>query len=632
MSAPSAHLIMPLLQLHQISLSFGLPRLLDEVSLQIDPGERVCLVGRNGEGKTTLLRIIAREITPDAGEVLFQDGNHATYLWQQLPTVVTGDVYEGISRGLGETGSLLSIHRQIQSDKTNPEKEQSVAERLNALEGWHQEHRIRRWIELLGMDAKTAVNTLSGGQLRRLLIARALISEPDLLILDEPTNHLDIQAIEWLERIAFDFQGALLFTTHDRAFLEKMATRIIELDRGQLTSWPGDYQNYLRRCEERFDVEERDIARFKRKLEEEERWIRQGIKARRRRNEGRVRTLLAMRQEYRERRTHRRQATFQIQTTKTSSRRVIEAENINFSYHTIPVVKEFSTIVQRADKVGVLGPNGAGKTTLVQLLLGQIQPDSGEIHYGSALQVAYFDQHRRALNENQTVKDAVAEGKDTVDFFGKNRHIVSYLRDFLFTPERMRSPVSALSGGERNRLLLARLFSKPSNLLILDEPTNDLDIETLELLEELLFQYNETLILVSHDRAFIDNVVTRTLVFEEFAKVVEYPGGYSDWERLRRQKPVASNPTVKRSPPPPKRQRTKLSYKDRRELQELPEVIERLEKTIEELQAELADPTFYQQASGEIIAQKSAALNTHQATLETSYTRWEKLDAQAGED
>ena len=413
-----------------------------------------------------------------------------------------------------------------------------------------------------------------------------------------------------------------------------MATRIIELDRGQLTSWPGDYQHYLRRREERLDSEERDIAHFKRKLDEEERWIRQGIKARRRRNEGRVRALFTMRKEYRERRTHLRRATFQIQTTKTSSRRVIDAQNINFSYNTTPMVKEFSTILQRGDKVGILGPNGVGKTTLVQLLLGQIKPTSGEIHYGSALQVAYFDQRRGALNEDQTVKDTVAEGKDTVEFLGKSRHIVSYLRDFLFTPERMRSPVSVLSGGERNRLLLARLFSKPSNLLILDEPTNDLDIETLELLEELLFQYTETLILVSHDRTFIDNVVTRTLVFEEPTKVVEYPGGYSDWERLRTQKPSAPSSSAKRSPVPPKRQRqtTKISQKDRRELHELPEIIEGLEKTIEALQRELADPTFYQKTPGEMIAQKSAALNTHQATLEKSYTRWEKLDARSGED
>jgi ATP-binding cassette subfamily F protein uup len=622
-----------LITVKDLTFAVGAPALLENIEFTLEPRERVCLVGRNGEGKTTLLRLLAGDIMPDDGEIQRPDGLRLSTLPQTFPTDLPELVRDVVAEGLGEVGRvLIALRTATGSDRDDLEIE------LSSLEGWDGERLVERWCDISKLDPEALTSTLSGGQLRRVLLARAMVNAPQILLLDEPTNHLDLPSIEWLEKVIDDFGGTIVFITHDRAFLRRVASRIMELDRGQVTSWPGDYANYLRRREERRNSEELAQARFDKRLSEEERWIRQGIKARRTRNEGRVRRLLALRQEHRDQRTRVGNARFTVQQGERSGRRVFEAEDLSFGFGETPLVKNFSGIVQRGDKIGIIGPNGSGKTTLIRLLLGDLTPTSGTVIQGTKIEVAYFDQRREQLDDNARVIDTVAQGSDHVEIGGESRHVISYLQDFLFTPERIRGPVRVLSGGERNRLLLAQLFAKPANLLVLDEPTNDLDVETLELLEERLDQFAGTVIVVSHDREFLDNVVTSTLVFEGAGKVVEYIGGYTDYRaHLSATTSSAGGGKTKGGGPsaPTSRGETqannpkatrKLSYKEQRELDALPGLIETLEAKIQTLQGELTDPNFYQQAHTAVTAH-SAALKESESVLEKHYKRWSALDA-----
>ena len=635
---------MTLLSLDSIHLSYGLPPLLDEVSVTIDRGERICLIGRNGAGKSTLLRIVAGEVPADGGPVRVAQGIRIAKLAQEIPREQTAaTVFEVVADGLGELGALaqeyfrLSHGLSANAGADELARLAQVQQQLDDRNGWEIERRTERTISRLGLNAEAAFQSLSGGLQRRVLLARALVTEPDLLLLDEPTNHLDIDAIDWLEGFLLDFPGSLLFVTHDRRFLQRVATRILELDRGRLTDWPGDYANYLRRREERLHAETLAAEQFDRKLAEEEVWIRQGIKARRTRNEGRGRALKALREERGQRREQLGTARLRVSDTERSGKLVVEAEKVTYGWGGELVIRNFSTLILRGDKIGVIGPNGAGKSTLLKLLLGDLEPQSGHIRRGTSLQVAYFDQLRAQLDLEKSVQDNVAGGSDQVEVDGASRHVLSYLKDFLFTPERARQPVKALSGGERNRLLLAKLFTRPANLLVLDEPTNDLDTETLELLEELLVQFAGTLLLVSHDRAMLDNVVTSTLVFEGDGYVRDYVGGYEDWLR-QRPAPVVS---ARLAEPPAKpaasatagaditktkRGTDKLSYKETRELAELPARIESLEQEQAALHARLADPALYQSEGGDAVKVK-ARLAEVDAGLEAAYARWEILEA-----
>jgi len=625
---------MSLISLQSVNLSYGLPPLIEEVSLAIEKGERVCLLGRNGSGKSTLLRIIAGEIEPDGGVRRVAEGVAIARLTQEVPEGTEGAVFDVVAGGLGELGALVreyhELARRLQAgaDDELLLRLSRVQHRLEAEGGWDIEQRTERVISRLGLDPDADFAALSGGQQRRVMLARALVREPDLLLLDEPTNHLDIEAIDWLEGFLLDFPGALLFVTHDRVFLRRLATRILELDRGRLTDWPGDYDNYLRRREERLHAQSVASARFDRKLSEEEVWIRQGIKARRTRNEGRVRALKAMREERRQRREQQGQARIRLAEAERGGKLVIEAEGVSYAWGGRPVIRGLDTLILRGDKVGIIGPNGSGKSTLLKLLLGELTPDEGRIRRGTNLEVAYFDQLRAQLEEDKSVQDNVAGGSDKVSVGGQSRHVLSYLKDFLFPPERARQPVRALSGGERNRLLLAKLFTRPANLLVMDEPTNDLDVETLELLEELLGDFQGTLLLVSHDRALLDAVVTGTLVFEGQGRVREYVGGYEDWLR---QRSAPTPPSQAQKPAQPKaaaqspRPSTKLSYKEQRELEGLPARIEALEDEISSLHARMADPAFYQQGGSTIAAAKDR-LTQAETELEQAYARWEDLE------
>ena len=530
---------MSLIQLKNIQVSFGGPPLLDNLSLTIDAGERICLIGRNGAGKSTLMKVLNREIKADSGEIIIEKGAVIAQLEQEVPQDMSGSVYEVVASGLAETGELLSaFHALNEEDDIGSDdwmaRMERIQHKLEANNGWHFQNTIDTVISRLELNPDVDFGQLSGGIKRRVLLARALVQEPDVLLLDEPTNHLDIEAIIWLEEFLLAFNGSLVFITHDRAFLRRLATRIIELDRGQATSWPGDYDNFLRRKEETLHAEELENARFDKKLAQEEIWIRQGIKARRTRNEGRVRSLEKMRNERGQRREQQGSVNLQVDVGERTGKRIVEVENINY---TLPngrvLIDDFSTLIQRGDKIGLIGPNGVGKTTLLRILLGKLKPDSGKVIEGTNLQVAYFDQLRSQLDENRSVKDNLDRGADKVTVNGKEKHVISYLQDFLFSPDRANSPVNALSGGERNRLLLAKLFIKPANVLVLDEPTNDLDVETLELLEELLLNYTGTVLIVSHDRAFINNLVTSCFVFEGNGKISEYVGSYDDWIRQR---------------------------------------------------------------------------------------------------
>jgi ATP-binding cassette subfamily F protein uup len=628
---------MPLITLQSVSLAFGSPPLLDGVSLHIEKGERVCLLGRNGTGKSTLLKLIAGDLQPDAGEVRVGEGVTVSRLTQDMPADVAGDVFNRVAGGLGEQGNLVREYHDLGrrlgevSDERTLDRLAAVQQRLEAAGGWEIEQRTERVISRLRLDPDAAFSSLSGGLQRRVLLARALVQEPDLLLLDEPTNHLDIDAIDWLEGFLSEFSGALLFVTHDRVFLRRLATRILELDRGRLTSWPGNYDNYLRRRDERLNAEAMADARFDRKLSAEEAWIRRGIKARRTRNEGRVRALRAMREERRGRRERPGQARIRLAAGERSGKLVAEAEGVCYSWGGEPVVRDLDTLILRGDKVGVIGPNGVGKSTLLKLLLGELEPDSGTVRRGANLEVAYFDQLRAELEDDKSVTDNVSGGSDKVVVDGQAKHVLSYLKDFLFTPDRARQPAGVLSGGERNRLLLARLFTRPANLLVMDEPTNDLDAETLELLEELLTGFSGTLLLVSHDRALLNAVVTSTLVFEGGGRVREYVGGYDDWLRQRPAAAPASDDggTHKRLRKKPQAAAPhtpgKLSYKQGRELEALPTRIEKLENEQAELHARMAEPEFYRRSAGAICAAKERLAEVT-AELEEAYERWETLE------
>ena len=629
---------MPLITVQNVDYSVGGPLLLENVELAIEPGERIALIGRNGAGKSTLMKLLAGDIQADDGEIRREGNTRIARLEQEVPPGASGTVFDVVADGLGDLGHWLAeYHHLTHGDHYDADKLADVQNKIEAAQGWGLDQRVTETLTKLDLDGDAEFSGLSGGMKRRVLLARALVSAPDLLLLDEPTNHLDIEAIDWLEQFLKSWQGALLFVTHDRRFLRALATRIVEIDRGQVTSWPGDWENYVRRREERLNAEAQENARFDKMLAQEEVWIRQGIKARRTRDEGRVRRLKAMRNERAVRRDNIGNVRMDFAQSEASGRKVIEAKNVFFDYGGKPLLHDVSTTVFRGDRIGLIGPNGSGKTTLLKILLGDLQAKAGEVREGSKLQIAYFDQYRATLREDWNALENVSEGREFVEVGGKSKHVIGYLQDFLFTPERARAPITRLSGGERNRLLLAKLFAQPSNLLVMDEPTNDLDVETLELLEELLGDYPGTLLLVSHDRDFLDNVVTSTLVMEGDGQVGEYVGGYSDWQRQRpagyaaaakatakesaKAAPVAAAPEV--AVPAAKR---KLSYKDARELEQMPARIEQLETRLAELTAQMNEPAFYQRDSAGINAHNATLAQT-QLELEAAYARWAELDA-----
>ncbi|MGK9067463.1 ATP-binding cassette domain-containing protein [Stutzerimonas chloritidismutans] len=638
---------MTLLKLTDVSLAYGANPLLDGVSWQIARGERVCIIGRNGTGKSSMLALVKGSQLPDDGEIWRAPGLKIGELPQELPRADERTVFDVVAEGLSGVGQLLAeyhhLSQNIQGD-ADLEKLMHVQQALEAKDGWRLQQLVDSTLSRLQLPADKTLAELSGGWRRRVLLAQALVSEPDLLLLDEPTNHLDIGAIAWLEEALTGFNGAVLFITHDRAFLQNLATRILELDRGRLIDWNGDYASFLVHKDQQLAAEETANALFDKKLAQEEVWIRQGIKARRTRNEGRVRALKALRAERSERRERQGKANIQIETAEKSGKQVIVAEHAGFAHPGgQPLIRDFSLVLQRGDRVGLLGANGSGKTTLLKLLLGDLQPTSGSVEAGTRLEVAYFDQLRHQLDLEKTVIDNVAEGRDFITIDGQNRHVLSYLGDFLFSPQRARTPVKALSGGERARLLLARLFSKPANLLVLDEPTNDLDVETLELLEEVLLGFQGTVLMVSHDRAFLDNVVTSTLVFEGNGVVREYVGGYQDWLRqggsirllgvgdTREDKGAvqqAEPAPAKTSAQPanePAPARKKLSYKDQRELDALPAKIDEAEQQIAAVQEEMAQPDFYQQPATQT-SETIARLEALQQSLDQLLERWAELE------
>ncbi|MCG6870557.1 MAG: ATP-binding cassette domain-containing protein [Gammaproteobacteria bacterium] len=636
---------MPLVKLEKVSLAYGHRPLLDAADLELRRGERVCLVGRNGEGKSSLLRVISGEAAPDDGTVRVRPGMRVAGLAQQAGVQDEETVFDLVAAGLPGLGRLLSDFHHVTGELARSQSADAVA-RLAALQhdieaadGWKVEQKVETVLSRLSLDGDTRLEALSGGWRRRALLAQALVSEPDILLLDEPTNHLDIAAIEWLEGFMMEFTGALMFVSHDRAFVRRLATRIVELDRGRLTSWPGDYDRYTRGKAERLVAEARENERLDDKLSREETWVRQGIKARRTRNEGRVRALESLREQRKARRERPGQADLRMEEAARSGRLVFEPEHVTHGFGGTPVIRDFSARILRGDRVGIVGPNGIGKSTLINLLLGNLTPDSGRIRRGTRLEVAYFDQLRVRLDPEATLMESVGEGNQRVTVNGRSRHVAGYLRDFLFPPERLQSPVKTLSGGERNRLLLARLFARPTNLLVLDEPTNDLDVETLELLEALLIDYQGTLLLVSHDRDFLDNVVTSTLHFEGEGRIREYVGGYRDLERQRRE--AVSNArkphprAEKRREARPDRttatgaKRRGLSYDQRRELNALPKRIEALETEQTRLQELAADPVFYQRP-GEEISRTLAELESVNGDLDEYYERWESLEEIAG--
>lgn len=624
---------MPLIRLNNLSIAFGTHTLLDNANFQLDAGERVGLLGRNGEGKSTLMKIIAGNIHADAGEVWRQSALKLSWLEQapQLPPDST--IYDAVASGLGDLGHWISRYHELSLtlDGDDPKALQEFGDLQHQLEthnGWHFQQRVENTLSKLHLPAEVKVNSLSGGWKRRVALAQALVIEPDVLLLDEPTNHLDFDSILWLEEQLLNYNGAVLFVTHDRAFLQKLATRIVDLDRGQLVSWQGNYTDYLRRKAATLENEASQNAEFDKKLAQEEVWIRQGVKARRTRNEGRVRALEALRRERSQRREQKGSAKLSLDTGNSSGKKVIEVENLNFNYAENVIVKDFSALIQRGDKIGLIGDNGAGKSTLLKLLLQELTPTTGSVTQGTQLQVAYFDQLREQLDPEMTVVDSVADGNDFLEIAGTQRHVMSYLGDFLFAPARARSPVKSLSGGEKNRLLLARLFTKPANLIIMDEPTNDLDLETLELLEEKLVEFSGTLLLVSHDRAFLDNVVTSIFVFTGAGKIQEFVGGYSDWSKYQQQQAQnirknTANVVKKSKPSNP--QKNKLSYQQQQELATLPDLIDALETQQGEINNTINQADFYQQEqlkTTQILNQLQAINNQ----LEQAYQRWDLLE------
>lgn len=627
---------MSLFSMKKVSLSYGHPALLEAIDLSIDKGEKICLIGRNGEGKSTLMKIITGELAADSGEIRKAQGARIARLSQEVPDDHTGTVFEMVADGLGELAGLIKDYHAAcvsladEGGDAAMNRLSGIQQKMESAGGWQLEQQVEQVISRMALDPDASFAGLSGGMKRRVLLARALAGEPDLLLLDEPTNHLDIESIAWLEEFLLGWRGSLLFITHDRAFLRRLATRIIELDRGAITDWPGDYDNYLRRKAEMENAEAKEQARFDKKLAQEEVWIRQGIKARRTRNEGRVRKLQAMREAARQRRKKQGTATLSLNRAETSGKLVCEAENVSYAWDGQPIIRDFSTTILRGDRVGIIGSNGCGKSTLLNLLLGKLQPDSGQIKLGSKVEVAYFDQLRAQLDVDATVIDNVAGGSDTVTVNGRAKHIIGYLQDFLFPPARARQPVKSLSGGERNRLLLAKLFAKPANLLVMDEPTNDLDVETLELLEELLLDFQGTLLLVSHDRVFLDNVVTSSLVFEGNGQVNTYVGGYSDWLAQRKtgeQKESAGADTRKQAKPSAQTKAStgKLGYKEQRELDSLPGEIESLEGEREKLESVLSDPDLYRNEPAQV-GELTSRMQSLDKALEEKYLRWDELE------
>ena len=611
---------MALISLQAVSLGFGGPLLLEQVNLQIEAGERVGLLGRNGAGKSSLLKLINGEVLPDSGTVARQQNLRVAYLSQEVPQAITGRVADIVAQGLDAA--------PIAFDDDHAGQE------------WRRQLQVEQVLSRMQLDPAAQFELLSAGLKRRVILAQGLARQPNLLLLDEPTNHLDIDAIDWLEDFLKRWGGTLLFVTHDRVFLQHLTTRIIELDRGRLFDWDCDYTTFLERRDARLAAEEAQNIVFDKKLAQEEAWIRQGIEARRTRNEGRARALKRLREVRRERREQAGTVRLQIQADQRSGKLVIKADNVSYAFDDQPVVRDFSTTIQRGDKVGIIGPNGSGKTTLLRLLIGELRPQQGDIRHGTNLEIAYFDQLRAQLDETKSVLDNVGQGRDTITINGKTRNIVAYLEDFLFTRERVRAPIAALSGGERNRLLLARLFAQPANLLVLDEPTNDLDLETLEVLEDVLLDYAGTLLLVSHDRAFLNNLVTSTMILDEGGQVREVVGGYDDWQQQRAQtlaavsKPIkpSSSPTaetVGESSAAPR----KLTYKEQRaleaqqrELAELPQTIERLEAEQHRLSAAMAQPAFYQRDPAEI-TQAVQRLKDLEEQVAAAYQRWAELES-----
>ena len=629
---------MSLLSFQDVSVAFGGLPLLDRVNLQVEKGERVCLLGRNGEGKTTILRLISGEIEPDGGVITLNRGVKIAGLSQELPPDLRGSVYDVVADGLGRIGALLEEYQQLTrsldrgADKAAIKKIEMLQEELEGAQGWQIRRHVDMVLTRLSLDPDVRFETLSVGFRRRVLLARALVAEPDILLLDEPTNHLDLPSISWMEEFLQKYKGTVIFVTHDRIFLQKLATRIIEVDRGHLVNWECGYREFLERRQAALEVEGVQRDQFKRELAKEEEWIRKGIKARRTRNEGRVRALIKMREVQQAWRKSAGSTRMQIQEAERTGKLVIEAAGISHGYGA-PIIKDFSIRIIRGDRIGIIGPNGVGKSTLLKILLRDIEPEKGRVRTGTRLEIVYFDQLRAQIDEEMTVQENIAEGKDMLLINGVQRHVIGYLKDFLFSPERARSPVRILSGGERNRLLLARLFTKPSNVLVMDEPTNDLDMETLEVFEERLLEYSGTILLVSHDRAFLNNVVTSTLVFEADGVVTEYAGGYDDWINQRPEqddkkgsgKRGAIGKRASKKGPKKEDRPRKLTFKEGGELERLPGHIEELEQERNRIYGQMSSPEFYRSDGGKI-SRTQARLEELERELDETYNRWEELE------
>jgi len=615
---------------------------LDRVAFQIEAGEKIGLLGRNGSGKSTLMKLLAGHIMPDSGRVIYNNSAKIAILPQDIPDELTGTVYDVVASGGQDDTELLREYHDItlritrnnnrSNDNNLLRKLEHIQHRIETSGAWHFHQRIETVITKTELDENCEFTLLSAGMKRRVLMAKALVNEPDLLLLDEPTNHLDIATILWLEEFLLKYEKTIMFVTHDRAFLQRLATRIVEIDRGKLISFTCSYRDYLERRQALLDAEEKQWHDFDKRLAKEEVWIRQGIRARRTRNEGRVRELLRMRQERAGRQEQSGVSRLAIQEAERSGRMVVNAEAIHFAWDNKKIVEGFSTIIIRGDKVGIIGPNGSGKTTLLRILLGDLSPQQGKIRQGSGIKIAYFDQLRAQLDYNKTLKENIAEGNDTVNVNGIPRHVIGYLQDFLFSPGQIMSPVSSLSGGERNRLLLAKLFTVPSNVLVLDEPTNDLDVETLELLEDRLLEYNGTILMVSHDREFLNNVVTSTIAFEGEGHIQEYVGGYDDWLRQRTAPTEAQKPTASREEKQKRvktlKEKQKLSFKENRELEALPQIIDALEKEKQRLTTNLNSPEFYAARDLTRIYAANERLGALEKELDEAYCRWDELESQ----
>jgi len=627
---------MAILSLQDVTIGFGGVPLLEEADMQVEQGERVCIVGRNGEGKTTLLRLISNAVAPDDGQVIIQKGVSIAGLDQDLPEGIAGSIFDVVADGLAGIGALLEEYHRLtiglkdNADKNDIRRLDVLHEKIEKEKGWLVKQRIETILTRLSLNPDIPFETLSVGFKRRVLFARALVAEPDILLLDEPTNHLDIDSINWMEEFLLKYMGTIIFVTHDRAFLQRLATRIVEIDRGRLLNWACGYRDFLERREAALETEEAQKDQFMKRLAKEEEWVRKGVKARRTRNEGRVRELMKLREEQQAWRKQLGGARITIQEAEQTGKLVAEVEDVSHGYSGRPLIKDLFTKVVRGDRIGVIGPNGIGKTTLLGILLGRINPDRGRVKLGTRVEAVYFDQLREQLDEDMSVQENIAEGKDFIDINGSRRHVIGYLKDFLFSPDRARSPVRVLSGGERNRLLLARLFTRPSNVLVLDEPTNDLDMETLELLEDRLINYSGTILLVSHDREFLNNVVTSTLVFEGNGVVREYPGGYDDWliqrpappeEKLER--PIKKPAVVSRYEKKDKLR--KLTFKEGKELEALPGIIEGLEHEQKDIYTQMAEPDFYK-TSGDNLPNMRLRLDEIDKQLKTAYARWEELE------